>query len=48
MEARPVMGEVEVKSGMRTAGRSRQAALQRDATTKGFLLLAREAAAARQ
>ena len=48
LEARLAMGEVEMKSGMRTAGRARLAALQRDATTEGFLLLARKAAAARQ
>jgi hypothetical protein len=42
------MGEVEMKSGTHTAGRARLAALQRDATTKGFRLLARKAAAARQ
>jgi serine/threonine protein kinase/tetratricopeptide (TPR) repeat protein len=48
LEARLAMGEVEMKSGTHTAGRARLAALQRDATTKGFRLLARKAAAARQ
>jgi serine/threonine protein kinase/tetratricopeptide (TPR) repeat protein len=47
-EARLAQGEVEMKSGDRTAGRMHLAALQRDAAAKGFLLIARKAASARQ
>jgi tetratricopeptide (TPR) repeat protein len=46
LEARLGMGEVEMKSGDRSTGRAHLAALQKDATAKGFLLIAREAAAA--
>jgi len=42
------MGELEIKSGDRTNGRARLAALQKDATAKGFLLIARKSVAARQ
>ena len=35
-----------MKSGDRSTGRAHLAALQKDATAKGFLLIAREAAAA--
>jgi len=43
-----ILGEVEIKSGDRTNGRARLAALQKDATAKGFLLIARKSVAARQ
>jgi eukaryotic-like serine/threonine-protein kinase len=48
LEARLAQGEVEMKSGDRANGRAHLAALQKDATAKGFLLIARKAAAARQ
>jgi len=48
LEARLGMGELEMKSGDRTNGRARLAALQKDATAKGFLLIARKAASVRQ
>jgi tetratricopeptide (TPR) repeat protein/TolB-like protein len=48
LEARLSMGEVEIKSGDRSAGRAHLAALQKDAASKGFLLIARKAAADRQ
>jgi hypothetical protein len=48
LEARLGMGEVEMKSGDRSTGRAHLAFLQKDATSKGFLLVARKAAAARQ
>jgi hypothetical protein len=46
LEARLAQGEVEMKSGDRTNGRSHLAALKKDATAKGFLLIALKAAAA--
>jgi tetratricopeptide (TPR) repeat protein len=46
LEARLAIGEVETKSGDRSAGRADLAALQKDATAKGFLLIARKASAA--
>jgi serine/threonine protein kinase/tetratricopeptide (TPR) repeat protein/TolB-like protein len=45
-EARLALGELEMKSGKTTAGRARLAALEKDATAKGFLLIARKAHAA--
>jgi serine/threonine protein kinase/tetratricopeptide (TPR) repeat protein len=48
LEARLGLGEVEMKSGDHSAGRAHLAALQKDAVSKGFLLIARKAAAARQ
>jgi tetratricopeptide (TPR) repeat protein len=45
-EARLCIGELEMKSGHETAGRAHLRALARDATAKGFLLIARKAAAA--
>jgi len=48
LEARLAQGEVEMKSGDRTNGRAHLAALQKDAAAKGFLLIARKSAAARQ
>jgi eukaryotic-like serine/threonine-protein kinase len=43
-EARLELGEIEIRSGKIGSGRARLAALQRDATSKGFLLIARKAA----
>ena len=48
LEARLAQGEIEMKSGDRTNGRAHLAAVQKDAATKGFLLIARKSAAARQ
>ncbi|MFY9531984.1 MAG: tetratricopeptide repeat protein, partial [Candidatus Acidiferrales bacterium] len=45
-EARLALGEIQMKSGKTAAGRARLAALEKDATTKGFLLIARKAHAA--
>jgi DNA-binding winged helix-turn-helix (wHTH) protein/tetratricopeptide (TPR) repeat protein len=45
-ESRLALGEIERKSGKTASGRARLAALQRDATAKGFLLIARKAVAA--
>jgi len=45
-ESRLALGEIERKSGKTASGSARLAALQRDATAKGFLLIARKAAAA--
>ncbi|PYX66161.1 MAG: hypothetical protein DMG74_05515 [Acidobacteria bacterium] len=44
-QSRLALGEIEVKSGKTTAGRARLQALERDAKAKGFLLIARRAAA---
>jgi tetratricopeptide (TPR) repeat protein/TolB-like protein len=44
-EVRLALGEVEMKLGKITSGRRRLIALQQDATSKGFLLIARNAAA---
>jgi serine/threonine protein kinase/tetratricopeptide (TPR) repeat protein len=43
LEARLALGEIEVKSGNAVDGRSLLHALERDAKTKGFLLIARKA-----
>jgi tetratricopeptide (TPR) repeat protein len=45
-EARLALGEIEMKSGKTPAGRARLEALEKDATAKGFLLVARKAHAA--
>lgn len=42
-EARLALGEIEMQSGKTAAGRARLAALEKDATAKGFLLIARKA-----
>ncbi len=42
-EARLALGEIEMKSGKSAPGRARLAALEKEATTKGFLLIARKA-----
>jgi hypothetical protein len=39
------LAEVEMKQGKRLAARERFAALEKDATSKGFLLVAHEARA---
>lgn len=48
LEARLALGQIESKSGDRAAGRTQLAAVQKDATAKGFLQIARKAAAARK
>jgi hypothetical protein len=45
-EARLAIGEVEMKSGRTAAGRARLAALGKDATAKGFTLIAQKASRA--
>ena len=47
-EARLALGEAEIKGGHLTTGRAELASLQQDARAKGFLLIARKAAAARK
>jgi eukaryotic-like serine/threonine-protein kinase len=42
-EARFALGEIEMKSGNTAAGRARLAALEKEATAKGFLLIAHKA-----
>lgn len=46
LESRLALGQIEMKSGKTAAGRARLAALEKDAGAKGFLLIARKAAAA--
>lgn len=46
LEARLALGEIEIGSGALPAGRADLESLQKDAATGGFLLIAREAAAA--
>ena len=46
LEARLALGEIELKSGKSKAGRVHLAALHRDATARGFLLIAHNAATA--
>jgi len=46
-EARLALGEIEMKSGNRDASRATLRTLERDATAKGFLLVARKAAKTR-
>ena len=45
-DARLALGELEIKSGKVAAGRARLTTLEKDARSKGFLLIARKAAAA--
>lgn len=45
---RLALGEAEIASGQATAGRARLDALEKDATARGFLVLARQAALARR
>jgi serine/threonine protein kinase/tetratricopeptide (TPR) repeat protein len=47
-DARLALGETEVKSGKLAAGRAELTSLERDAKAKGFLLIARRAAAAKK
>jgi len=47
LAARLALGETEMRSGQAVAGRSRLTALEKDATAKGFLLIAHKAAQAR-
>ena len=42
-EARLALGETEIRTGNRAAGRARLAALAADASAKGFRLVARKA-----
>jgi hypothetical protein len=44
-QARLALGEAEMKSGKTAAGKARLAALDKDATGTGFLLIARKARA---
>jgi tetratricopeptide (TPR) repeat protein len=46
LEARLALGQVALTHGDRASGRSRLVVVQRDATAKGFVLVARKAAAA--
>lgn len=46
LQARLALGEIEMRSGKTTAGHVHLAALEKDATAKGFLLVARKAVAA--
>src|SRR5262249_16307257 len=46
LQARLALGEVEVKAGKRIAGRATLVEIQRDAKTRGFTLIARQAAKA--
>ena len=48
LEARLALGEIEVKSGHTASGQARLLALEKDAGAKGFLLVARKAAAGRK
>ena len=43
LEADLALGETEMKAGAKDAGRVRLLALEKDATAKGFLLIARKA-----
>jgi len=45
-DARLALGELEIKSGNAAAGRARLSALEKEARAKGFLSIARQAAAA--
>jgi tetratricopeptide (TPR) repeat protein/TolB-like protein len=48
LEARLAIGELEMKSGKVTAGRARLTGLEKEATAKSYLLIARKAKAARK
>ena len=48
LEARLALAEIEMQSGQTVIGRAHLRALERDAKAKGFLLIARKAAAARK
>jgi len=47
LEARLALGEIQMKSGKPSVGRTRLEALEKEATAKGFLLIARKAVAAK-
>jgi hypothetical protein len=47
-EARLALGEMEMKSCDTAGGQTRLEALEKDATSRGFLLMARKARAARE
>jgi DNA-binding winged helix-turn-helix (wHTH) protein/tetratricopeptide (TPR) repeat protein len=47
-EAALALGEVEIQAGKASAGRARLQALEKDASSHGFLLVAKKAAAARR
>jgi DNA-binding winged helix-turn-helix (wHTH) protein/Tfp pilus assembly protein PilF/TolB-like protein len=47
LDARLALAEIEMKSGQTTAGRAHLAAIETDAKTKGYNLIARKAAATR-
>jgi hypothetical protein len=47
LRTRLALGEIEMKSGQAVAGRARLEALEKDATAKGFGLIAQKAAAAK-
>ena len=47
LEARLALGDIEMKSGQTVAGRARLDALEKDATAKGFVLIAHKAAVAK-
>jgi DNA-binding winged helix-turn-helix (wHTH) protein/tetratricopeptide (TPR) repeat protein/TolB-like protein len=47
MQAELALGEVEIAAGKTVAGRARLQSLQKQATARGYLLIARQAAAAR-
>jgi serine/threonine protein kinase/Tfp pilus assembly protein PilF len=46
LEAELALGEIQMKAGQVTSGRTRLGALEKDAAARGFLLIARKAAAA--
>ena len=48
LEGRLALGEIEIASGKREAGFNELVALEKDASAKGYRLIARKAAAARQ
>jgi hypothetical protein len=48
LDADLALGEVEIASGQTAQGRSRLESVERQARSKGFLLIANQAAAARR
>lgn len=48
LEAALTLGEIEIESGQASAGRARLEALEKDATARGFGLMARKAATAKR
>jgi hypothetical protein len=47
LDARLALAEIEMKSGQTTVGRAHLAAIETDAKTRGYILIARKAATAR-